>query len=38
VSHSGLKTNPDASHMFVRIKFHTYDDSVYRKKYHIFIT
>jgi hypothetical protein len=31
VSHLNLKTNPDASHMCDRIKFHTYGDLVYRK-------
>jgi hypothetical protein len=29
-SHPDLRTNPDVSHMCARIKFHTYDDLVYR--------
>jgi hypothetical protein len=32
VSHPDLRTNPDASHMCARIKFHTYGDSVYRNQ------
>ena len=31
MSHPDLVANPDASEMCVRIKSHTYDDSVYRK-------
>jgi hypothetical protein len=27
LSHPGLRTNPDTSHMCARIKSHTYDDS-----------
>jgi hypothetical protein len=38
ISHSDLKTNPDASHMCAKIKSHTYNDSLYRKQCHIFIT
>jgi hypothetical protein len=34
LSHPDLRTNPYASHMCVRIKFHTYDDLVYRNKCH----
>jgi hypothetical protein len=33
MSHLNLRKNPDASHMCARIKFHTYDDSVYRNQY-----
>jgi hypothetical protein len=35
---SDLRTNPDASHICVKIKFLIYDDSVHKKQYHIFIT
>jgi hypothetical protein len=38
LSHLDLRTNPDPSYVCDRIKSHTYDDSVYRKKCHIFIT
>jgi hypothetical protein len=31
MSHLDLRTNPDVSQMYVRIKFHTYDDPVYTK-------
>jgi hypothetical protein len=31
---SDLRTNPNASYMCAKIKFHTYDDSVYRNKCH----
>jgi hypothetical protein len=34
MSHPDLRTNPDASHMCAKIKFHTYNDSVYRDKCH----
>jgi hypothetical protein len=38
MSHPELRTNPDASHICAKIKFHTYDDSLYKKQCHIFIT
>jgi hypothetical protein len=38
VSHPDLRTNPFASQMYARIMSHTYDDSVYKKQCHIFIT
>jgi hypothetical protein len=38
LSHLDLRTNSDASQMCARIKSHTYNDSVYRKQCHIFIT
>jgi hypothetical protein len=34
LSHPDLRTNPNASLMYARIKFHTYDDSVYRNQYY----
>jgi hypothetical protein len=34
LSHLDLRTNSDASYMCDRIKFHTYDDSVYSNKCH----
>jgi hypothetical protein len=37
LSHPDLRINPDASQMCVKIKFHTYDDSVYGNQCHIFI-
>jgi hypothetical protein len=37
MSHPNLRITPTISHMCDRIKFHTYDDSVYRKQCHIFI-
>jgi hypothetical protein len=38
MSHSDLRAKPDASQMCARINSHTYDDSIYRKECHIFIT
>jgi hypothetical protein len=37
LSHSDLGGNLGANKMCARIKSHTYDDSLYRNKYHIFI-
>jgi hypothetical protein len=34
LSHPDLRTNLDASYMCDRIKFHTYDDSVYSNQCH----
>jgi hypothetical protein len=36
MSHLDLVANPDASEMCVRIKSHTYDDSVYKKMSQLF--
>jgi hypothetical protein len=37
VTHSDLRTKPDASHMCAKIKFHEYGDSVYIKQCHILL-
>jgi hypothetical protein len=34
MSHPDLKTNPDVSYICAKIKFYTYNDSVYRDKCH----
>jgi hypothetical protein len=36
LTHSGLRANPGANQMCVRIKSHIYDDSWYRNECHIF--
>jgi hypothetical protein len=34
MSHMDLRINPNTPHMCVRIKFYTYDDSVYSSQCH----
>jgi hypothetical protein len=34
LSHPDLRANPDTSHMCAKIKYHTYNDSMYRDECH----